>query len=229
MKIAFTLLLSCLFYAALHADIGGAVVYKAKFVLKNGSSVVGYLPTAGYDVHLDSTGKNEHCSDKAFQIMLNQRFVNEPLKVYNHIYVVHCGHNNSEFFVGCVDQSKIKTLTPKDIKYTVFLNAAYAQYDWFTMGIYELEPSIIEVIRLKPPVNYEELMLDVAESDIVGDHACFINFNPEISSSDLYHIVAELSKKIQLDQHGNKIIPPSEIVKLKAKNIFTFPFYIGPC
>lgn len=232
MKIILSFLLALFLCSALRADIGLTVVYKAKFVLKNGSSFVGYLPITGYEVYLDSNGRNEHCSDKAFQWMLIKYFPQNDTKqrfnVYNHIYLVHCGQKDGVSYIGCVDKTKINALRVSDIKYTVFLGAAYALYDWHTYGIQEVDPSVIEVIRSRPPVNYEELLIN-EEGGGMGDYASFINFNPDISSSELYQLVAELSRKIQIRKDGTKFIPPSQVALLNAKNIFIFYGYVGPC
>lgn len=233
MKITLAFLLALFLCSPLQADVGSTVVYKAKFMLKNGSSVVGYLPITGYDVSLDSNNRNEHCSDKAFQLMLIKHFSpsadKEPFQVYDHIYLVHRGTKDRAFNIGCVDKTKIKTLRVRDIKYTVFLDAAYAPYDWQVYGIQAVEPPVIEVIRSRPPINYEELLLSTTEDDGLGNYACFINFNPEISSSELYQLIAELSRKLQLGRDGNKFIPPAQVALLQAKNIFIFYGYIGPC
>ena len=149
--------------------------------------------------------------------------------VYDHIYLVHCGQKDQVFYIGCVDKTSIKVLRVRDIKYTVFLDAAYAPYDWHVYGIQEVNPSVIEVIRSRPPVNYEELLLDTTEGEGTGHYACFINFNPDISSSELYRLVADLSRKLQMGKDGTKIILPSQAALLNAKNIFIFYGYIGPC
>lgn len=202
-------------------------------MLKNGSSFVGYLPMSGYDENLDTNGRNEYCSDKAFQLMLIKQFSQnagqEPFQVYDHIYLVHCGQKDQQFFIGCVDKARIKVLRVRDIMYTVFLDAAYAAYNWHIYGIQAVDPSIIEVIRRTPPVNYEKLLLSEMDGEGLGHFACFINFNPDISSTELYRLVAELSRKLQMGKDGVKFIPPSQVALLNAKQIFIFYGYIGPC
>ena len=54
MKFFSTLILVLIFCSTSQADGGSTVVYKAKFVLKNGSSFIGYLPISGDDVSLDT-------------------------------------------------------------------------------------------------------------------------------------------------------------------------------
>jgi len=133
MKTLLSFLFTLLLCSTLQADIGSTIIYKAKFVLKNGSSFVGYLPISGYDENLDANGRNEYCSDKAFQMMLINQFSKnveqQTFQVYDHIYLVHCGQKDQQFFIGCVDKARIKVLRVRDIKYTVFLDAAYAAYD----------------------------------------------------------------------------------------------------
>ena len=232
MKFFYTLILILLFCSTSQADLGSTVVYKAKFVLKNGSSFIGYLPISGYDESLDSTRRNKHCSDKAFQLMLIKNFspntIYKDFQVYDCIHLVHIGQNDRGFNIGCVDKTKIKTLQVQNIKYTVFLDAAYANYDWHVYGIQEMSPSVINIISHQNPVNYEELLFNKDGYD-TGDYACFINFNPDISSSELYRLVAELSRKIQIGRNGNKIITPSQVKLLLAKHIFIFYGYVGPC
>lgn len=221
------------FCSVLKAEVGSTVVYKAKFVLKNGSSFVGYLPITGYDVYLNSTRRNEHCSDKSFQMMLIKHFSHnefeQSFKVYKNIYLVHCGQKYDAFYLGCVDKTRINTLRVRDIKYTVFLDAEYARYDWYVYDIQEVDSSVIEVIRNQHPVNYEELQMDTTEGEGMGTKACFINFNPKISSSELYHLIAELSRILQMNTEGTKTVSPSQLAMLKAKIIFVFYGYVGPC
>ena len=141
---------------------------------------------------------------------------------------MHIGQNNRGFNIGCVDKTKIKTLQVQNIKYTVFLDAAYASYDWYVYGIQEMSPSVINIISNQNPVNHEILYLNKG-SDEEGTFASFINFNPDISSSELYSLVAESSRKIQIGRNGNKIITPSQVKLLLAKHIFIFYGYVGPC
>ena len=147
--------------------------------------------------------------------------------VYNHIYLVHCGQKDQVFYIGCVDKTRINSLRVSDIKYTVFMDATYASYDWYVYGIQQVDHSVIEIIRL-PPVNYEQLLIN-DELEGIGDYASFINFNPDISSSELYQLVAEVSRKLQIGKDGTKFIPPSQVALLKEKNIFIFYGYVGPC
>jgi hypothetical protein len=232
MKISLSFLFVLLLFGAvpLRADIGSTIVYKAKFVLKNGSSFIGYLPISGYDVGLDSNGRNEHCSDKAFQLMLIKHFSlmgEKHLDVYDHIYLVHHGQKNYVFYIGCADKTKVNSLRISDLKYTVFLDAAYAAYDWYVYGIQLVDPSVIDIIRHQPPVNYEQLLINGEEG--FGEYASFINFNPDISSSELYQLVAEVSRKIQIREDGTKFIPPSQVALLKEKNIIILYGHVGGC
>ena len=63
MKTILSFLLTFILCSTSQADIGSTIVYKAKFVLKNGSSFVGYLSISGYDVDLDANGRpiEVHC------------------------------------------------------------------------------------------------------------------------------------------------------------------------
>jgi hypothetical protein len=233
MKITFSFLFVLLLFGAvpLRADVGSTVVYKAKFVLKNGVSFIGYLPISGHEVYLDSNGRNDHCSDKAFQLMLIKYFSQtdkQRFDVYNQIYRVHCGKKDQVFYIGCVDKTRINSLQVSDIKYTVFLDATYASYDWYVYGIQQVDPTVIEIIRRRPPVNYEQLLIN-DEGEGTGNYASFINFNPDISSSELYQLLAKLSRKLQIGKDGTKFIPPSQVALLKEKNIFIFYGYVGPC
>jgi len=98
MKTILSFLFTLLLCSTLQADIGSTIVYKAKFVLKNGSSFVGYLPISGYDENLDANGRNEYCSDKAFQMMLIKHFSqnaeHQTFQVYDHIYLVTLFHKS---------------------------------------------------------------------------------------------------------------------------------------
>ncbi|MBL7779891.1 MAG: hypothetical protein JNM22_01655 [Saprospiraceae bacterium] len=233
MKLILSFLLSSLFFFPVSADVGSAVVYKAKFVLKDKTSFIGYVPISGYEVYLDENGRNEHCSDKALQLMLIQHFTqygtNKLVKIYDNIHLVSRGPKENRFSIGCVDKSKIKTINVFDIKYTVFMDAEYAQYDWYVYGIQEVDSNTMSTIRKHPPVNYEEMLMSTKESEGLGIYASFINFNPDISSAELYRIIADLSRKLHIDENGVKTIPSSLKASLQAKHIFVFYGYVGPC
>lgn len=227
MKTIFSILLILVLGLPASADVGSAVVYKAKFVLKNKTSFTGYVQISGYDVHLDKNRRNQHCSDKAFQVMLIKYFeqYHEKVRIYDHIHLVRRRTSN----IGCADNSKIKIIDVHDIKYTVFIDAEYARYDWYVYGIQEMDSYTMGVIRNHPPINYEEMLMSTTEGEGLGIYASFINFNPEISSAELYRLVADLSRKLYLDSNGIKTIPSSLKESLRAKNIFVFYGYVGPC
>lgn len=231
MKFFFSFLLILMLYAPASADIGSTVVYKAKFVLKDKTSFIGYIPITGYEVYLNSNRRNEHCSDKAFQLMLIEYFLqrSEQVHIYDNILLVRRGYKDDAFNIGCAEKSKIKTISVHDIKYTVFIDAEYARYDWYVYGIQELDDYTMNIIRKHPPVNYEEMLMSTTEGEGLGTYANFINFNPAISSAELYRIVADLSRKLYLDSNGTKTIPSSEKESLRAKNIFVFYGYVGAC
>jgi hypothetical protein len=70
MKFILVAFLSFFYISHLRADLGGCVVYKAKYVLKNGQTVTGWLPISGYEDYASfDEGKqtNKYCGDLAFQ------------------------------------------------------------------------------------------------------------------------------------------------------------------
>jgi hypothetical protein len=132
------LILFFLLPAFLHADAGGCVVYKAKYVLKNGSSVTAYLPLSGYEdyAYLDEqTNRNAYCSDKAFQQLLNKVIYRQQKKpvfvAYTNLYTVKYGpavqHSPACAFT---DSSALVSLHLDSIRYTIFLSAKPAPWDY---------------------------------------------------------------------------------------------------
>lgn len=103
---------SLLFFAIqAFADLGGCVVYKAKYVMKNGQSVTGYLPLWSYEdySYLDEHSQsNAYCSDKAFQQLLNRVFYQEQKKLefglfekLDLVQFSQAASRNQPFSVGC--------------------------------------------------------------------------------------------------------------------------------
>ncbi|MBN8678096.1 MAG: hypothetical protein J0M29_07705 [Chitinophagales bacterium] len=135
-----------LFPVFLYADAGGCVVYKAKFVLKNGNSVTASLPLSGYADYAylnEKTGRNRYCADKAIQQLINRVFYRQSGKLtfdaYTAIYAVKYPANTGKVPVCAFsDAASLVHLHLDSIRYTVFLDAkeafwSYPEYEFLIL------------------------------------------------------------------------------------------------
>lgn len=88
MKKILFILLMCLPFILL-ADLGSIVIFKAKFVLKNGQSFVGFYELGAVDNYESFRKKSPYCSDIGFQKLLNQKgaFINNKVNIIKEYYV----------------------------------------------------------------------------------------------------------------------------------------------
>ena len=125
------------------ADAGGCILYKAKYVLRSGESVMAYVPIGGLSdyAYLDeNTHTNKYCNDLEFQRMINTVFYNEQhqmeFNVYKAVYKVRYSKSAlsqaGTASMRCMfsDSSSMVRLNLDSIRYTVFLGAENADLDY---------------------------------------------------------------------------------------------------
>ncbi len=191
----------------------------------------------GYDDYasLNDHGKNLYCEDKAFQRLLNKFFYIQQhetnIRIYPQIHLVKCMTGQMPITFGCVDSTKIVIAHLDSIKYTVFISAERAQYEWYSSYLHEFSPSTIETIRQQSPFNFETLNTTPPEGDGDGggSEIYLVNFNPAIDSKELYRLMVAASRQMRLKGSGLLVLPEEQIKSFYLKGIFLFYTSWGPC
>lgn len=252
---------SLLFFAIqAFADLGGCVVYKAKYVMKNGQSVTGYLPLWSYEdySYLDEHSQsNAYCSDKAFQQLLNRVFYQEQKKLefglfekLDLVQFSQAASRNQPFSVGCAftDSSSIRTLHLDSIRYTVFLQAKNAEWDYPEIAIQVLDVKTANMMREQKVVNHAGLshpsMPEQPGSiyEYFFDEYAVLNYNKNISQAALEAKLAALSEQFyapelryvqsqgtmsgkQLKQEKQRVVLPI-ILQLREEGVILIQRYM---
>ncbi len=252
---------SLLFFATqAFADLGGCVVYKAKYVMKNGQSVTGYLPLWSYEdySYLDEHSQsNAYCSDKAFQQLLNRVFYQEQKKLefglFEKLDLVQFSQaaNRNHSIIhsyAFTDSGSIRTLHLDSIRYTVFLQAKNAEWDYPEVGIQVLDVKTANMMREQKVVNQAGLshpsMPERPGSNYEHyfDQYDVLNYNKNISQAALEAKLAALSKTFyapelryiqskgamsakQFEVEKQRVVLPI-ILKLRAEGIILIQRYM---
>lgn len=252
---------SLLFFATqAFADLGGCVVYKAKYVLKNGQSVTGYLPLTGYDDYAyldDRTKSNAYCSDKAFQQLLNRIFYQEQKKLefglFEKLDLVQFSQaaSRNHYFTGgyaFTDSSSIRTIHLDSIRYTIFLQAKNAEWDYPEVGIQVLDVKTANMMREQKVVNQAGLSHPSMPGWPGSIYEHFfeqydvLNYNKNISQAALEAKLAALSEQFyapelryiqskgamsakQFEREKQRVVLPI-ILKLREEGIILIQRYM---
>lgn len=210
-----TLLMVLLFSFKAYADAGSCVVYKAKYVLKNGQSITGLLPLYGYEdyAYLDeTTHTNKYCNDKAFQQLINTAFYVHQHKltfdIYTALHLVRYGKsaiqadNPNPYRCVFTDSSAVTILNLDSIRYTVFLSAETAGWDHPDVGIVLVDSKTSRMMQENDVFNhcglYHEPVLEQPGSDnyYEFDGYTVLNYNQNISITDLKSEMERISPNI---------------------------------
>jgi len=204
MKLAFVILL-LLMAPQLWADVGSCYVYKIKYILKNGQSVLGYLPITGYDDPMKSIDAKDINQDKQFQLMIIRYFYvgqrQLHFDVYEQIHVVQYKNDDAintlmPIKFGIVDSGDVIRLNLDSIKYTIYLGTKLADFSWYGVPIAIFDSATASVIATKTVKNFVEVDLTTEQiaMDGSGSAAHLINYNPNITKKDLRAMGEQLRK-----------------------------------
>lgn len=230
----------------LKADIGSCFVYKAKYVLKNGQSFIGYLPISGYDV-APIEGKDR---DKLLQKLITRHFYIERRKlhinIYKKIHVLRYKDDEKTKSLmpipfAFVDSTEVIRLHIDSIKYTVYLDAKLSNFEWYVCGISIFDSTSVQKFQKSRVRNFIEINLTTPELELEGGGAAayIINFSSNNSQKDLISIRNEVKKQsiINTNNLGNarnlnlkfKKEQQKKFLEWREKGIFIFYYSWGPC
>ncbi len=229
MKTAIALLVFLSFLPETYADLGGCLVYKAKYVLKNGQTVTGYLPLCGYGDYSylnDATGSNAYCSDKEFQKLINRVFYKERhtlwFTVYKQINMVDPGDParpgaySGSFKIAFTDSSSLVRLNLDSIRYTVFFNAKPGEWSYPETGIQVVDDRTAGMMREQAVFNatgiFKEPVLEQPGSKYYHefDEYLVLNYDRELSHEALQKKMEKVAREIYA--------PEEKYLRSKAKN-----------
>lgn len=201
---------------SIQAYAGGpeCVVYKAKYVLKNGESVTGSIIVIDLDdhSHLDEiTHTNQYCNDLAFQRMINVYFYKEGRQmefcVYKNLYTVKYGKSAAERSDGAPihyifsDSSSLVSLNLDSIKYTVFLGAEIP--DWNLEASFQVfDDRTSRMMRDNEVLNFTYLYHDPIPETPGGDDFhnfdsfLVLNYNKSLSPTQLKTELESISPEL---------------------------------
>ncbi len=141
----------------LYADVGRPYIIRAKFILKNGTSFVGYYQTnVYYDVEM------KYQNDKGFQQLLN-----EESKEHNYNVTIFKSYYLEPITkLGFVNEKEIINLNPNELKYTVFYKVLDVYYalshmkkvsNWFYNEVKERQKT--QYVKFGSPNDVESHVL----------------------------------------------------------------------
>lgn len=168
-KLLFLITFSILTTSTVNADYGNALLYHAKFYLKDGTIFNGCFETAGdwERAYLDKNGKNRYCNDEGilelFKLMqqdeynhFDQRLKNEEeenkVTIYKKMNYISPKPMRSEPrryapSYGYVNKSDVIYLDSNDISKMIFWSAEISNRDWVTSEIVFGNQFILDKIK----------------------------------------------------------------------------------
>jgi hypothetical protein len=205
-----------------HADLGSMLLYKAKFVLKNGSSFLGSFEVRGYEEYCSLNKK--YCTDKGVQqILVAESHKNQTLirGFYKKIYI------EKESNLGFVSKSDFLKIHVDSIKYTVFIHADHPQYHLNYPQL--VEDEALEQIKLGIHKKYVRFDFDMAEVHV-------LSYNPNLSWVAVSKLVAPIAEylfvsNLNPEKYSKKTSQKMElkIRELELQKIYIFPISWGSC
>jgi hypothetical protein len=237
----FIALIILFFSTPSHADLGGCVVYKVKYVLKNGDFKTGYLPLYGYENHAyldDQTKTNKYCDDLEFQKLINQLFYKQQKKlvfnIYTELHLIDFGKSayqaDNPNSIACVftDSSSMIHLNLDSIKYTIFLSTKSATWDYPEVQIQIMDTKTSLMMQQNKVINHTWLfhtpVLEKLQSKYTHEFDSYfvVNYNKNISLEDLKKELNEVSEKIygpELNLINSKSKNKTQIFEQEKRNI----------
>ena len=207
-------LLAIFFSMNAYADAGGCLVYKVKYVLKDGRTITGLLPLLSYEDYSfldDKTKTNRYCSDVEFQKLINNFFYTQQKTlyfiVYKEIHLLNFGKSANQkdyaYPLGCAfaDSNSVIQLNLDSIKYTVFLSVKKADWNYVETSIQLFDNRTCQMLKRNEAVNHAFLThppeLEHPKSIYYYHYDAYlvINFNKDISPQVLNDEIKAMSKQ----------------------------------
>lgn len=212
-----------------YADYGTVILHKAKFVMKNGTVVTGFVPISTYNVNMEDFKKFD--KDKAFQKLLNQYYFAHlktlQFQVYKNYHTLVAPKSTSLQDFIYTDSASVNTLHLDSIKYTIYLNGREKpSLLWRQIEVFDL--SLVQMMQNPPPPeNY--LSRDVFGSPNFYVAAHFFCFNPNMSDNEYKAIIQHFGKGIPLGQRSERGNYAKEVSELAKLGIAVFFHTEGSC
>ena len=216
-----------------YADYGTVILHKAKFVMKNGTVITGFVPISTYNVNMEDFKKFD--KDRAFQKLLNQYYFTHlktlQFQVYKNYHTLVApkmadnGASLQDFIY--TDSASVNTLHLDSIKYTIYLNGREKpSLLWRQIEVFDL--SLVQMMQNPPPPQYY-LSREVFESPNFYVAAHFFCFNSRLSHSEYEEIVQKFGKEIPLNLRSERDSYAKEAEALAKLGIAVFFHTEGSC
>lgn len=214
-KLIFSILLTAFSFSIAKADLGNALVYYAKFYLKDGSSFKGCFEVYSYDsdAYLDKNGTNEYCSDEGVFTLL-KRIQNQGAHLrddggiqtetnYNKVPIyktinyisprsIKKSENLWEMVYGFVDLDDIVFLDTADIDKVIFWDAKPSERLWLTSEMVIGTKGMIDTVLHQQYWNSIVVDFEASSEDSLafGKYGAMwgyrlINYNPNNNIEEL--------------------------------------------
>lgn len=201
------------------ADLGSVVLFKAKFVLKNGQSFVGFYELGAVDNYESFRKKSPYCSDIGFQKLLNQKatFNNNKVNVIKEYYV----EPKTNFAFS--SNKQLLDLHLDSLKYTIFYNAFIPNFYFKEINV--VEESVYDIIKNHKVIQYVNFCNGNADANV-------LSFNTALSWKEVAKMTAgicEYLMNLQTNEkkYSQKVVREMEakIKALEQQNIYFFTYY----
>ncbi len=206
------ILLILFFSIHAYAGMGDYLVYKAKYVLTNGTTVTGFLPLfSDEDYSRLENNTNKYCNDKSFQKLINTVFYRERhtlvFNIYTELHSVNYEmasyYQNYSNPINCsfTDSSSVIQLNLDSIKYTIFLEAKPADWDW-SVDIEVIDRKTSLMMQNNSALSHTYLGYNQVSAfpDSIYhynfDSYFAINYNKNLSLDDFMDEMEKVSEKI---------------------------------
>ena len=228
-------LLFILFFASItvpaFADYGTIMMHKAKFVLKNGASITGYIPLSTYSERMEDY--QDQPKDKAFQILLNKYFYTQRHTLEFDIYQNYHTLPGSGRVVGTpqedfyyTDSAAVHRLHLDSIRYTVYLGMEEKpSLMWRKVGIFSLPT--VEKLEQQAPRQQRMDTLSASPNYVLS--AYFFCFDARVSVTAFQAAIADFSKNITGERRNNPDQYLAEIQAMERLGIAVFIQAEGSC
>lgn len=178
----------------------GAVVYKASFLMKDGSEVTGYFEVLGTEeyCYLDEQNKNTFCTNEGIEKLVRlwseeqTEWVSSTnpdgtIRIFKEIYypVLNAPDQPEDGLrIGIVTPEDRYILHVNEIVSVRFIDAEWSKREYYTADFLELPKETIDLINERSVLNQHFIY----DEETVGIPYVMLNFNPALQESDLIRL-----------------------------------------
>ncbi len=230
LRLSFFLVFTALASEA-YADYGSIILHKAKFVLKNGSSVTGYVPLSDYNISMEDY-KDMH-PDKAFQKLINTYFFADRktlqfqvFEQYNTLIspVASANPLDKEFLY--TDAASVHTLHLDSINYTIYISAEDKPcLLWRNIEVFA--PGTVDLMAHDSVQHFTTVNLFNSDNYFVNAH--IFCFNPNLSDAAFREAIQNFGKNVLPDRRSDPTNYREAVKALEKMGIVVFFGAEGSC